>query len=112
MNRKQEKIARRWAVERLMTPDMLIEAWLSGCSSRYEVADYLNITEDFLMETIGVFKRTYGAYYIGNRHTLFFHRFRLLCKIKKPPQYRKYWGGYVRNQRQRTKTLNHIIALC
>ena len=75
MNRKQEKVARRWAVEHMITPDMLINALLFGCTNRYEVADYLSITEDFLTETLSVFKRKYGSHYKGNQHTLFFTDF-------------------------------------
>ena len=59
-NRKQEKTARRWAVHELIEIDELINAIKSGYESLSDIAEYLNVTVDFLLESIDVFKCEYG----------------------------------------------------
>lgn len=59
-NRKQEKKAHRWAVNKIIDFDKLYEAKLSGCSNRYELAEYLGITENFLQEALDIMKEIYG----------------------------------------------------
>lgn len=50
--RKQEAKARLWAYNTMISYDMLIEAFEHGCRNRYEIAEYLEVTEDFLQEAI------------------------------------------------------------
>lgn len=47
-NRKQELVARRWGYEKLVGVMDLIRAYEHGCQNRYEIAEYLNVTEEFL----------------------------------------------------------------
>jgi Zn-dependent peptidase ImmA (M78 family) len=51
-NRKQEQRARAWAFNTLAPFDKIIEAYEKGYVSTYEMAEYLNVTEDFLKEAI------------------------------------------------------------
>ena len=60
-NRKQELRARDWAVQALLTLDDLIKAVKSGCGNSYEVADFLDVTEEFLATALDYFKRKYGV---------------------------------------------------
>jgi len=60
-NRKQEKMARRWAWNKLITPKKLILAFKDGCRSKHEIAEYLNITEPFLEEGIIFYREKYGT---------------------------------------------------
>lgn len=47
-NRKQELRARSWAYERLIPISKIIEAHKLHIVNRYELADFLNVTEEFL----------------------------------------------------------------
>ena len=47
-NRKQELHARAWAYNRLIGLYGIINAYRSGCRNGYEIAEHLNITEEFL----------------------------------------------------------------
>lgn len=60
-NQKQEKVARKWAVNKLLTPYDLIDACKSGCEYLSDVAEYLNVTVDFLLEAIQIFSAKYGT---------------------------------------------------
>lgn len=71
-NRKQESIARRWSYEKLVSPEDIINAILSGIDNIYDLAESLNITEDFLIQSIKHYKKKYGIYYVGKTHLLTF----------------------------------------
>lgn len=59
-NKKQEVKARRWAYSKLVPLQAIISAYQAGVRSRYELADYLGITEEFLEEAIRYYKQRYG----------------------------------------------------
>ncbi len=58
-NRKQELIARRWGYKKLIGIVDLVNAHKHGCNNRYEVAGYLNVTEEFLEEALEYYKCKY-----------------------------------------------------
>lgn len=71
-NRKKEKLARKWAWNRLVTPRKLIEAFEKGCRSRFEIAEMLNITEDFLDQGVSFYREKYGTEIkVDENYTLF-----------------------------------------
>ncbi len=71
-NRKQERLARAWAYKRLVPLDKLIAAYRAGVKSRYELAEYLHITEQFLAAALNYYKGKYGIYcQIGNCYICF-----------------------------------------
>ena len=53
---RQEERAKRWAVENVITYDKLNEAIKIGIREIWELADYFNVTEDFIRDAVGVFK--------------------------------------------------------
>lgn len=59
-NRKLERRARAWAYKKLVPLDKLIQAFIEGARTRYEMAEYLGITECFLNEAINYYKEKYG----------------------------------------------------
>jgi Zn-dependent peptidase ImmA (M78 family) len=71
-NRKQERKARVWAYTNLVTLDRLCMAFLSGCRNQYEIAEYLEITEEFLYEAIEELKRIKGQYFIYDDFIIYF----------------------------------------
>lgn len=60
-NKKQELKARRYGYNLLIEPDDIIHAVKKGCNNRYEIADYLNISEEFFEELIEDYKKRYGV---------------------------------------------------
>lgn len=59
-NRKQERQARLWAYNKLIGLSGLISAYEHGCRSRYEVAEYLEVTEEYLEECLECYRDKYG----------------------------------------------------
>jgi len=71
-NVKQEKLARRWAWEKLVTPEKLIEAYKEGCRTRFEIAEMLHVTEIFLEESLQFYREKYGTeIQVDQRYTLY-----------------------------------------
>lgn len=58
-NKKQELIARRWGYEKLIGTRKLIRAYEKGCQNKFEIAEYLNVTEGFLDEALTYYKCKY-----------------------------------------------------
>ena len=71
-NRKEEFKARKVACDKLITPECVIKALLSGASNISELAEDLNVTKSFLLDAIHYYKRKYGIYYVGKTHLLTF----------------------------------------
>jgi len=59
-NRKQERKARLWGYNRLVGLYGLIRAFERGCRNKHEIADYLEVTEEYLDETINCYREKYG----------------------------------------------------
>lgn len=71
-NRKQEKLARTWAYKKLIPLPRIIEAYKTGIENRYELAEYLNVTEAFLLEALSRYKEEYGLFTKKGRYTIYF----------------------------------------
>jgi hypothetical protein len=71
-NVKQELKARAWAYERLVGIDQLINAHKAGVKGRYELAEFLEIPEWFLLEAIEYYKSKYGTCYKINNYIIYF----------------------------------------
>lgn len=66
-NRKQELKARRYGYKLLIEPDDIVHTMKQGCSNKYELSDFLNISEEFFEELIEDFKKQYGmGVFVGN----------------------------------------------
>ncbi|SHE61351.1 ImmA/IrrE family metallo-endopeptidase [Clostridium fallax] len=63
IHKKQELIARRWSYDKNIGLVGIINAFEYGCKGRYELAEYLNITEEFLQEALDYYKSKYGSWY-------------------------------------------------
>lgn len=71
-NRKQERQARLWAYNKQIGLTGLIRAYEAGCTNRYETAEYLEVTEEFLEECIQCYQEKYGEYKIVDNYTIYF----------------------------------------
>ena len=60
-NRKQERQARLWAYNKQIGLQGLIRAYEAGCQNRYEVAEYLEVTNEFLAECMECYRQKYGV---------------------------------------------------
>ncbi|CAI6265001.1 MULTISPECIES: ImmA/IrrE family metallo-endopeptidase [Bacillus subtilis group] len=61
-NRKQELRARNWAYKKLVPLNKIVQAHKSGVKNRYELAEFLNVTEKFLDEAIKRYTEEYGVF--------------------------------------------------
>lgn len=71
-NIKQEKRARNWGYEEAVGIVSLINAFEKGIKTKYELAEYLNITEDFLVQAIEHYKEKFGMYYQVDHYLICF----------------------------------------
>lgn len=61
-NRKQELRARQWAYTRLIPLGKIIDVYKARIKGRYEIAEYLGVTEEFLQASIDRYKERYGIF--------------------------------------------------
>lgn len=59
-NRKQERIARGWAYNRLVPLEDIKRAYTNGYSESWEVAEFLEVDEEFLKDSIEFYQQKYG----------------------------------------------------
>lgn len=71
-NRKQEKKARNWAYEKSVGIIDLITCFKKGFRTKNEIAEYLNITEDFLEQSIQHYREKYGVYCEIDHYVVYF----------------------------------------
>ena len=71
-NKKQEFVARRWATNILLCPADLIEACRAGNEYISDIAEYLGVTSEFLIDAINVFSAKYGPVYSDGEYEIRF----------------------------------------
>lgn len=71
-NRKQELRARAWAYDKLIGLSGIISCFEAGCRNLYEMAEHLEITEEFLKETIERYRQKYGVYVSIKNYIIYF----------------------------------------
>lgn len=71
-NLKQEKRARNWGYEKLVGIIDIINAYNAGTRNRYEMAEYLEVTEDFLESSIQHYKEKYGVFFEIDNYIVYF----------------------------------------
>lgn len=59
-NRKQERQARMWGYNKLIGLSGLIRAFETGCQDRFEVAEYLGVTDEYLCDCLEAYRDKYG----------------------------------------------------
>lgn len=71
-NRKQERQARLWAYNKQIGLYGLIRAFEHGCTSLHEIAEYLEVTEQFLHEAIECYRNKYGICTAVDNYVIYF----------------------------------------
>lgn len=60
-NRKQENRARFYAYNLRIGLSGLLKAFKAGCRTTDDIADFLNVSEDFLLEALERYRQVYGT---------------------------------------------------
>lgn len=71
-NRKQEQIARLWSYNKLIGLRGIINSHNSGCTNKYEMAEFLNVTVEFLEEAIEKYTDKYGVCTTLDNYVIYF----------------------------------------
>ncbi len=71
-NRQQELKARAWAYDKRIGLIGLIRAFEYGCRNRYEMAEFLEVTEAFLDDALNYYKNQYGMYKKVDNYVIYF----------------------------------------
>ncbi|MGF7145339.1 hypothetical protein HNQ56_003780 [Anaerotaenia torta] len=71
-NQKQEYKARLWAYDRQIGLIGIISAYNAGCRNIFEMAEHLDVTEDFLSEALESYRRKYGEYISVDNYIVYF----------------------------------------
>ena len=61
--------------------DGLIRAYEAGCGNLYEMAEYLNATEEYLKEAIQCYHAKYGVYAVVDNYVIYFEPFAVIHMI-------------------------------
>jgi hypothetical protein len=71
-NRKQELIARKWGYNKKIGLLGLIRAFEHGCVNRYEIAEFLNVTVNYLNEALDYYASKYGIFHRVDDYIIYF----------------------------------------
>ena len=80
-SRKQEYRARLYGYNLKIGLAGLIRAYEARCRNRYEMAEYLDVTEEYLEEAIDCYKTKYGLYASVDNYIIYFEPFAVMHMI-------------------------------
>ena len=80
-SRKQEYRARLYGYNLKIGLAGLIRAYEARCRDRYEMAEYLDVTEEYLEEAIDCYKAKYGLYTSVDNYIIYFEPFAIMHMI-------------------------------
>lgn len=80
-NRKQEYRARLYGYNLKIGLTGLIRAYKAGCRNLYEMADFLNSTEEYLKEAIQCYRSKYGVCTAIDNYVIYFEPFAVMRMI-------------------------------
>lgn len=72
MNRKQEYRARFYGYNLKVGLSGIIRSYEAGCRNLYEVAEYLDCTEEYLAEALNCYKSKYGKFATLDNYIIYF----------------------------------------
>ena len=81
MNRKQEYRARLYGYNLKVGLTGLISAYEEGCRNLYEMAEYLDVTEEYLRNVIQCYKSKYGICAVVDNYIIYFEPFAVMKMI-------------------------------
>lgn len=81
LNMKQERHGRIWGYNRIVNLLGIIAAYKRGCKTYYEMAEFLDITEDFLRDTIREYRAIYGVCVRSGGYMIYFEPYLTVVKF-------------------------------
>lgn len=72
LEQKQELRARAVAYNKMIGLSGIIKCFEYGCRNRYEMAEFLNVTESFLEEAIEKYHQIYGSFTVYGKYIIYF----------------------------------------
>lgn len=81
-NRKQELQARLYGYNLKIGLSGIISAFQAGCKNLFEMAEYLEVTEEYLREALECYRRKYGVYTTLDNYIIYFEQKLGIMKIK------------------------------
>lgn len=82
IDQKQEQRARLWAYNKQIGLIGIIQSFEHGCQSKYEMAEYLDVTEDFLEDAIKKYRQKYGMFTTLDNYVIYFEPCLGVIKMK------------------------------
>ncbi len=82
LNRKQEQLARLRAYDIMINLDGLIRCYERGCRNLYEMAEYLEVTEEFLKDALQRYREHYGDKTVYKDYLILFEPSLGIMRIK------------------------------
>ena len=80
-NRKQELRAREWAYDRQVGLIGIVKSFRAGCQTLSEVAEYLEVTEEFLGDALERYRQKYGIYTTIGHYIIYFEPYLAIAEI-------------------------------
>lgn len=80
-NQKQEQRARVWGYDQLIGLSGLIRTFEHGCRNRYEMAEDLDITEEYLEQALKYYHSKYGVCAVYRQYVIYFKPYFSIAKI-------------------------------
>lgn len=80
-NAKQERKARLWAYNKQIGLNGLIEAYDHGCRGCHEIAEFLEVTDEFVTEAVSCYEKKYGIYTEHNGRCIMFVPYLAIGKL-------------------------------
>ena len=71
-NRKQEFRARMWGYNLKIGLMGIVNAYKAGCQNLAEAAEYLDVTEEYLLEALKTYHSKYGIYATVDNYIIYF----------------------------------------
>ena len=81
MNQKQEYRARLYGYNLKIGLIGLVRAYEAGCRNLYEMADYLDATEEYLKEALQCYRSKYGVCTAVDNYVIYFEPFAVMRMI-------------------------------
>lgn len=71
-NRKQEFRARVYGYNLLIGLRGILQAYEAGCRNLYEMAEYLEVTEEYLKEALECYRKKHGVFATVDNYAIYF----------------------------------------
>ncbi len=71
-DKKQELRARAWAYNKMIGLNGIVNSYKHGCYSLNDTAEYLEVTENFLLEALQYYKSKYGISATIDNYVIYF----------------------------------------